>query len=344
MGDGRSARADRPDGARRARRSRLRGDRDRRAVDELLRPPRGSGTARRALQPHGDARRRPGAALDAPLLRQLQGPRCRSAALRTAFPAFLEAAVDEIHLEMASRELAEAEIVGTIAEVKDVAVGVIDVKSYYVETPEDVAARVRHFLRFAPPERLAFSTDCGLSQTARWAAKAKLTNLVEASRSSEGSSGCEGAPPRRRCVPRRRPVSARRARAAPLVARAERLPRAVRGPPPAGRPVPLRLAHSQVRGDGHAARPDHATRDRSRAALVRGRRPRHARARRPPRRGDAESDRRSGPLPLRDRRARPTSGAASSRSGSTRARRSGSRASGSKQFLRCTTASTASAT
>lgn len=95
------------------------------------------------------------------------------------FPAFLEAAVDEIHLEMASRELAEAEIVGTIAEVKDVAVGVIDVKSYYVETPEDVAARVRHFLGFAPPERLAFSTDCGLSQTARWAAKAKLQNLVE---------------------------------------------------------------------------------------------------------------------------------------------------------------------
>lgn len=95
------------------------------------------------------------------------------------FPAFLEAAVDEIHLEMASRELAEAEIVGTIAAVKDVAVGVIDVKSYYVETPEDVAARVRHFLGLAPPERLAFSTDCGLSQTARWAAKAKLQNLVE---------------------------------------------------------------------------------------------------------------------------------------------------------------------
>ncbi len=62
------------------------------------------------------------------------------------FPAFLGVAVDEIHLEMASRELAEAELVGTIAETKDVAVGVIDVKSYYVETPEDVAARVRRFV------------------------------------------------------------------------------------------------------------------------------------------------------------------------------------------------------
>jgi 5-methyltetrahydropteroyltriglutamate--homocysteine methyltransferase len=98
---------------------------------------------------------------------------------RPLFPAFLGVAVDEIHLEMASRELAEAELVATIAEVKDVAVGVIDVKSYYVETPEDVAERVRAFTAFAPPERLAFSTDCGLSQTARWAAKRKLANLVD---------------------------------------------------------------------------------------------------------------------------------------------------------------------
>ena len=38
--------------------------------------------------------------------------------------------------------------------------------------------RVRHFLRVAPAERLVFSTDCGLSQTARWAARQKLANLV----------------------------------------------------------------------------------------------------------------------------------------------------------------------
>jgi 5-methyltetrahydropteroyltriglutamate--homocysteine methyltransferase len=94
------------------------------------------------------------------------------------FPAFLAVAADEIHVEMASRELAEAELVGEIAERADAAVGVIDVKSYWVEPPEEVAARVRHFLRFAPAERLVFSTDCGLSQTARWAARQKLANLV----------------------------------------------------------------------------------------------------------------------------------------------------------------------
>ncbi len=61
----------------------------------------------------------------------------------------------------------------------DVAVGIIDVKSYYIETPDDVAERVRLFLQYAPPERLAVAPDCGLSQTARWAARAKLHSLCQ---------------------------------------------------------------------------------------------------------------------------------------------------------------------
>ena len=59
------------------------------------------------------------------------------------------------------------------------AVGIIDVKSYYIETVEDVAGRVRRCLEFAPAERLALAPDCGLSQTARWAASQKLQNMVE---------------------------------------------------------------------------------------------------------------------------------------------------------------------
>lgn len=94
------------------------------------------------------------------------------------FPAFLDLHVDELHLEMANREFAELEIIGEIARQKDVAVGIIDVKSYYLETPEDVAGRVRACLEHAPAERLALAPDCGLSQTARWAAQRKLAALV----------------------------------------------------------------------------------------------------------------------------------------------------------------------
>src|SRR4051794_25183364 len=95
------------------------------------------------------------------------------------FPAFLDMKVNEMHLEMASREFAEIEAIGQVAKRMDVAVGIIDVKSYYVETPEDVANRVRLCLKHAPADRLVFAPDCGLSQTARWAAKQKLVNMVE---------------------------------------------------------------------------------------------------------------------------------------------------------------------
>jgi 5-methyltetrahydropteroyltriglutamate--homocysteine methyltransferase len=94
------------------------------------------------------------------------------------FPAFLEMHCDEMHVEMANREYAELEVIGEIAKWMDVAVGVIDVKSYYIETVENVAAAVRACLRYAPAERLVFAPDCGLSQTARWAAKQKLRNMV----------------------------------------------------------------------------------------------------------------------------------------------------------------------
>jgi 5-methyltetrahydropteroyltriglutamate--homocysteine methyltransferase len=94
------------------------------------------------------------------------------------FPAFLDLTLDEIHVEMASREYAELEIIGKIAERADVAVGIIDVKSYFIETPMFIAERVRECLKHAPAERLSFAPDCGLSQTARWAARKKLVNMV----------------------------------------------------------------------------------------------------------------------------------------------------------------------
>jgi 5-methyltetrahydropteroyltriglutamate--homocysteine methyltransferase len=86
---------------------------------------------------------------------------------------------DEMHVEMANREYAELEVIGEIAKRMDVAVGIIDVKSYHIETPDNVAEAVRACLQFAPAERLVFAPDCGLSQTARWAAKLKLVNMVE---------------------------------------------------------------------------------------------------------------------------------------------------------------------
>lgn len=98
--------------------------------------------------------------------------------LAPMFPDFLDFKVNELHVEMASREFAEIEMIGAIAKRMDVAVGIIDVKSYYIETVEEVMARIKLCLQYAPADRLCFAPDCGLSQTARWAAKQKLANMV----------------------------------------------------------------------------------------------------------------------------------------------------------------------
>jgi 5-methyltetrahydropteroyltriglutamate--homocysteine methyltransferase len=97
--------------------------------------------------------------------------------LHPMLPDFLDINVDEIHVEMANREFDEIELLAQFAEAKDVAVGIIDVKNYYIETVEDVVERIERCLKYVPAEKLAVAPDCGLSQTARWAAKKKLANM-----------------------------------------------------------------------------------------------------------------------------------------------------------------------
>jgi 5-methyltetrahydropteroyltriglutamate--homocysteine methyltransferase len=98
------------------------------------------------------------------------------------FPDFLDLHVDELHVEMASREFAELELTADIAKRMDVGVGIVDVKNYYVETADDIEQRIRACLKNVPPDRLSVSPDCGLSQTARWASFAKLSALVQGAR------------------------------------------------------------------------------------------------------------------------------------------------------------------
>jgi 5-methyltetrahydropteroyltriglutamate--homocysteine methyltransferase len=88
--------------------------------------------------------------------------------------------VDELVLEFANREMAEVELLGEIAAAgRDVAVGVVDVKSSHVESADEVAARIDRVLAAGvPAERLGLVPDCGFSQTARHLATAKLHALV----------------------------------------------------------------------------------------------------------------------------------------------------------------------
>ena len=99
--------------------------------------------------------------------------------IKPMLPDFLDLSVNEIHIEMANREFAEIELLRTFSEKMNVAVGIIDVKNYYIESVDDVAERIKRCLKYIPAEKLSVAPDCGLSQTARWASRQKLINMVK---------------------------------------------------------------------------------------------------------------------------------------------------------------------
>ena len=89
--------------------------------------------------------------------------------------------VSDLVLEWANREMAELDVAGDIAAAgRSLGAGVVDVKSYHVESADEVAARIEQVLEAGVPEdRLTLVPDCGFSQTARWATRPKLRALVE---------------------------------------------------------------------------------------------------------------------------------------------------------------------
>jgi 5-methyltetrahydropteroyltriglutamate--homocysteine methyltransferase len=101
---------------------------------------------------------------------------------RPLFPDILDVKADQLALEFANREMAELDLWKEFPSDKELAAGVVDVKNYYVETPEDVAERIRRVLEVAVPEKVTITPDCGFSQTARWASRAKLKAMVEGTR------------------------------------------------------------------------------------------------------------------------------------------------------------------
>jgi 5-methyltetrahydropteroyltriglutamate--homocysteine methyltransferase len=62
---------------------------------------------------------------------------------------------------------------------KDVMVGVIDVASETIETPEEVADTIGRAMQFVPKARIIACTNCGLAPMSREVAEAKLKALVE---------------------------------------------------------------------------------------------------------------------------------------------------------------------
>ncbi|GAB4036990.1 MAG: methionine synthase [Rubrivivax sp.] len=92
------------------------------------------------------------------------------------FPALAASRIDQVSLECIHSHV-PPELMALLAG-KDVMVGVIDVASDEVETPEQVADTIGLALQHVPRERLIACTNCGLAPMKRAVAEAKLKALA----------------------------------------------------------------------------------------------------------------------------------------------------------------------
>jgi 5-methyltetrahydropteroyltriglutamate--homocysteine methyltransferase len=93
------------------------------------------------------------------------------------FPALARSSIRQVSLECIHSHV-PPELM-RLLEGKDVLVGVIDVASNTVETPEEVAETIGRALQFVPKHRLYACTNCGLAPMPRDVALAKLEALAK---------------------------------------------------------------------------------------------------------------------------------------------------------------------
>jgi 5-methyltetrahydropteroyltriglutamate--homocysteine methyltransferase len=91
------------------------------------------------------------------------------------FPALAKSRLHQVSVECMHSHVPISLL--KLLDGKDVLVGVIDVASDKVETPEEVVGLIGEALKYVPKERLYPCTNCGMAPMAREIAAAKLTAL-----------------------------------------------------------------------------------------------------------------------------------------------------------------------
>jgi 5-methyltetrahydropteroyltriglutamate--homocysteine methyltransferase len=97
---------------------------------------------------------------------------------RPYFPGLLKARADQFVLEFAGRELSELDVWKEYGAGRELGAGVIDVKGFYPDAPEDVAKRIRRVLAVCPAEKLWVNPDCGFGWSPRYMCNQKVTALA----------------------------------------------------------------------------------------------------------------------------------------------------------------------
>ncbi len=93
-------------------------------------------------------------------------------------PFLYDAPVDQFVLDFANRDMVDLDSLKDLPSDKEVGIGVIDVRTSMIETPQEVADRIRKVIGVVPAERVYLTTDCGMKPLARPVARMKLAALA----------------------------------------------------------------------------------------------------------------------------------------------------------------------
>lgn len=93
---------------------------------------------------------------------------------------FMDSPVQQVSIETAQSKL-DCSVLEKLRG-KTIILGVLDLSSKEVETPDTVAARIRRALPFVRPEHLVIAPDCGLKYLPRSVAFGKMQAMVEGAR------------------------------------------------------------------------------------------------------------------------------------------------------------------
>jgi 5-methyltetrahydropteroyltriglutamate--homocysteine methyltransferase len=105
------------------------------------------------------------------------------------YPEILKLPVDQLDLEFANSDFANLDIFRNPPFTKEIAVGVIDIHSYKLETVAQVKEWINAALEVFPPEKVYIDPDCGLKTRTLEEAEAKLKVMVQAVREIRAERG-----------------------------------------------------------------------------------------------------------------------------------------------------------
>jgi 5-methyltetrahydropteroyltriglutamate--homocysteine methyltransferase len=105
----------------------------------------------------------------------------------TVLPYFWDTkGISEFVLDYANRDMRNIEFMKNLPKDKSLQVGVLDIRTNMIESPQTVADRIKRVIAVVPPDRVTLSTDCGMKPLARYVAKMKLKALADGAKMVRG--------------------------------------------------------------------------------------------------------------------------------------------------------------